>query len=124
MKRTITFSVFLLLLMTSVSSYCFCAHETVSSGVSFQSNHRCCDSNAQSHCKAHVGKTCYAEGGKEFALPSLRFQADSEANQISLPILSFSLTSQSDSHQAASLSLTAFPKIQESLFLKNEVLRI
>ena len=122
MKRIITFSVFLLFLMISVSSYCFCAHETVANGISFR--HHCCDANTQSHCKMHIGKTCHSEDGKAFAIPSLGFQANSEANQISLSVLPFSLIIQSDSHQAALLSLTAFPKIQESLFLKNEVLRI
>ena len=122
MKKAFIFSIALLLSMTFASS-CFCAHEAGSSEVvSFQKAHHCCHSDSDTHCKAHMTSICHAESGKQFVVPKSGFQINPETHPVSLAP-SFSSV-QFDASQMGSLSLTAFPKIQDQFFLKTEVLRI
>ena len=70
-----------------------------------------------------MDSACRMEGEKQFVVPISGFQFNSEVQHVAFSVLPF-LSTPSRPERFELLSRAEFPKIRESLFLKNEVLRI
>jgi hypothetical protein len=120
-KKTAVFLIVLLVSMTAVSSQCFCAPESVSNHLSFQKSHGCCPSDVITHCQAHVSNSCSQPNEKQFVYASIQTSREQSGTFF---VLSQTESVARDLELTQFLYLTSFFKPQESLFLKNEVLRI